>query len=242
MIKFISLFFTSTLLIGCTESSSEKDDLLNKIEELQKSNDELKQKNDSLVITGKIDNVPESNKRPSRSATPTRNPTPKPPNPNTNNNTPSEELTDNQPDESIANPFGGRNGGSEFSVGSSNGNPGSGSSMGYGEGKGYGGTYDGGVGSGGGGGGGGSFGEPILLNTPTPPQPDTDFSGIVCVELLINEKGQVISAKSCNSTSHPDQNVVKSVIEYIKKNVKYKEEPGAPMRKVIYPPVYIHAN
>ena len=48
MIKFIYFILLSTLLIGCNDSSSKKDQLLTKIESLQKSNDELKQKNDSL--------------------------------------------------------------------------------------------------------------------------------------------------------------------------------------------------
>ncbi len=166
------------------------------------------------------DVVAETNNQPSRSAAPTRNPTPKPPNPNTNNNTPSEELTDNQSDESSANPFGGAGGGSPnqgpFTPGDdlNASQPGPPSK---------------------------NFGDPKRLNRPVPPDYDTDYSGNVCVELLISEKGEAISAKSCNSTSHPDQNVVKSVIEYIKKNVKYKAEPGAGNRKAFFS-VYIQAG
>jgi hypothetical protein len=165
------------------------------------------------------DVVAETNNQPSRSVAPTRNPTPKPPNPNTDASTPSEELTDNQPDESAANPFGGQNGGSPnpgpFKPGDPDGPaPGPPSKP---------------------------FGDPTRLNTPKPPDYETDFGGNVCVELLINEKGKAISAKSCNSTSHPDQNVVKSVIEYIKKNVKYKAEPGAGNRKAFFS-VYIQAG
>ena len=77
--------------------------------------------------------------------------------------------------------------------------------------------------------------------TQKPPDYDTDFSGNVCVELLINAQGKAISAKSCNSTSHPDQNVIKSVVEFVKKNVKYKAEEGAPNRKAFYT-VYIQAG
>ena len=164
------------------------------------------------------DVVAETNNQPSRSSAPSRNPTPKPPNPNTNNN-PSEELTDNQPDESTANPFGGDNGGSPnqdpFKPGEPDGNqPGP-------NGK--------------------EWGPPKRTNNPKPPDYDTDFSGNVCVELLINAQGKAISAKSCNSTSHPDQNVISSVVDFVKKNVKYKAEEGAPNRTAYYT-VYIKAG
>lgn len=165
------------------------------------------------------DVVAETNNQPSRSSAPTRNPTPKPPNPNTNNNNPSEELTDNEPDESTSDPFGGEDGGSPntgpFNPGPDpDGPPGPASNP---------------------------FGDPKRENNPTPPDYDTDYSGNVCVELLINAQGKAISAKTCNSTSHPDQNVIKSVVDYIKKNVKYKAEQGAPNRKAYYT-VYIQAG
>lgn len=168
------------------------------------------------------DVVAETNKPSSSSKT--VKPTPKPPNPNTNNTTPSEDLTDNQPDESAANPFGGQNGGGNTNNGFGSGESGTGE-----------------IGNNGNNGNGQGYGDPKRENNPTPPDYDTDYSGNVCVELLINEKGQAISAKSCNSTSHPDQNVVKSVVEYVKKNVKYKAEPGAPNRKAFYT-VYIQAG
>ncbi len=215
MIKFISLFFTSTLLIGCIESNSEKDDLLNKIEELQKSNDVLQKKNDSLsTLTIDISDVVITENTETTSG-------PKPSKKKVEIEKESDELSDEKEDESVANPFGGSNGGNGFSVGSSNGNPGSGSSMGNGEGKG--------------------FGGPKRENNPTPPEYDTDYSGNVCVELLINAQGKAISAKSCNSTTHPEQGVIKSVVEFVKKNVKYKAEEGAPNRKAFYT-VYVQAN
>ena len=130
------------------------------------------------------DVVAETNNQPSRSAAPTRNPTPKPPNPNTNNNTTSEELTDNQSDESSANPFGGAGGGSPnqgpFTPGDdlNASQPGPPSK---------------------------NFGDPKRLNRPVPPDYDTDYSGNVCVELLISEKGEaianalIVSSKLCFS-------------------------------------------
>lgn len=166
------------------------------------------------------DVVAETNNQPNRSAAPTRNPTPKPPSPNNSDNSnPSEELTDNNPDESTANPFspgspGGDPNSGPFQTGDPNAEPGP-------PGK--------------------DWGDPKRTNNPTPPDYDTDYSGNVCIELLINAQGKAISAKSCNSTSHPDQNVVKSVVDYIKKNVKYKAEPKAPNRKAFYT-VYIQAG
>ena len=225
MIKFVYFILISTLLIGCNDSSSEKDELLTKIEELQKSNDELKQKNDSLstLIIPALEIEEDLEIREFSEnvtiVTPT-SPPPKSSSPKNNNNS-SEELIDSKTDDTDVNPFGGTSDNYSF---------------GPWDGQSDGGTYDGG-----GGGGGGSFGEPIRLNNPKPPDYDTDFSGNVCVELLINAQGKAISAKSFNSTSHPDQNVVKSVIEYIKKNVKYNAEPGAPNRKAFYT-VYISAD
>ena len=166
------------------------------------------------------DVVAETNNQPSRSSAPTRNPTPKPPSPNTSDNSnPSEELTDNNPDESTANPFspgspGGDPNPGPFQPGDPNSEPGP---------------------------PGQKFGEPKRENNPTPPEYDTDYSGNVCVELLINAQGKAISAKSCNSTTHPEQGVIKSVVEFVKKNVKYKAEEGAPNRKAFYT-VYVQAN
>jgi len=169
------------------------------------------------------DVVAETNKPSSSSSAKNPVPKPTPPTP-TNNNNSSEELTDNEPDDAVSNPFGGQNGGNNNSNGFGDGN-----------------TGDGNSGNSGSGNNGQGFGEPKRENNPTPPEYDTDYSGNVCVELLINAQGKAISAKACNSTSHPDQNVVKSVVEYIKKNVKYKAEPNAPNRKAFYT-VYIEAG
>ena len=48
MIKLIFISLLSILFLGCTEESKEKDELLFKIEKLQKSNDVLQKKNNSL--------------------------------------------------------------------------------------------------------------------------------------------------------------------------------------------------
>ena len=165
------------------------------------------------------DVVAETNNQPSRSAAPTRNPTPKPPNPNTNNNAPSDELTDNQADESSANPFGGEDGGSPnpgpFTPGDPEGaQPGPPSKP---------------------------FGDPTRLNRPIPPDYDTDYSGNVCVELLIDDRGAAISAKSCNSTTHPEEAIIDSIVLYIAKHIRFKAEKGAPNRKAFYI-VYVQAN
>ena len=225
MIKLIFISLLSILFFGCSEQSNEKDELLSKIEELQKSNNTLQKKNDSLstLIIPALEIEEDIEIREFSENVTIVNPTNPPPKPSSpkNNNNSSEELIDSKTDDnSVSNPFGGSNGGNGFSsAGNSNGNASDGSSMGNGQ----------------------VFGDPIRLNTPTPPDYHTDYSGTVCVELLISEKGKAISAKSCNSTSHPDQNVVKSVIEYIKKNVKYKAEPGAGNRKAFFS-VYIQAG
>ena len=64
--------------------------------------------------------------------------------------------------------------------------------------------------------------------------PLTDFSGTVVILLTVNDKGVVISAKSTSATTHPDQNVIKLVVDYVKKNVKFKAQPGASLRKHTY--------
>ena len=245
MIKFIYFILISNLLIGCSDSSSEKDELLSKIEKLQKSNDVLQKKNDSLSnalneVKDEFDelifsqeqgidspgfeympykyrsqanneyiNVEEDAKNKSDKNFKKRMDKLKTP----SNTIPFEEQS--------SNPFGGSNGGNEFSVGSSNGNPGSGSSMGNGEGKGY--------------------GDPKRENNPKPPYLETDFSGNVCVELLIDDRGAAISAKSCNSTTHPEEAVIDSVVLYIAKHIRFKAEKGAPNRKAFYT-VYIQAG
>ena len=169
------------------------------------------------------DVVAETNKQSNSSSARNPDPKPKPPAPVNNNNS-SEQLTDNKPDNSVSDPFGGGNGGGKNT-----------NEFGTGE------TGTGEIGDNGTNGNGQGFGDPKRENNPTPPDYDTDFSGNVCVELLINAQGKSISAKACNSTSHPDQNVVKSVVEYIKMNVKYKAEPNAPNRKAFYT-VYIEAG
>ena len=162
------------------------------------------------------DVVAETNKPSNSSSARNPDPKPKPPAPVNNNNS-SEQLTDNTPDNSVSNPFGGQNGGGNNTNGFGQGNEGNGQ-----------------TGNSGSGNNGKGYGDPKRENNPKPPDYDTDFSGNVCVELLINAQGKAISAKSCNSTSHPDQNVIKSVVEFVKKNVKYKAEEGAPNRKAFY--------
>ena len=169
------------------------------------------------------DVVAETNKPSNSSSARNPAPKPKPPAPVNNNNS-SEQLTDNTPDNSVSNPFGGQNGGGNNTNGFGQGNEGNGQ-----------------TGNSGSGNNGKGYGDPKRENNPKPPDYDTDFSGNVCVELLINAQGKAISAKSCNSTSHPDQNVIKSVVEFVKKNVKYKAEEGAPNRKAFYT-VYIQAG
>ena len=144
-------------------------------------------------------------KKPSRSKKPSQSKNP------TNNS--SDALTDNKPDEAVSNPFGGSGGGQEFGGGSGE---------------------DGNGGGGNGGSGGGGFGELVRLNAPVPNQPNTDYSGQVAVLLTVNDKGVVISAKFTNGTTHPDQNVIKLVVDHVKKNVKFKAQPGAPIRTAYY--------
>ena len=169
------------------------------------------------------DVVAETNKPSNSSSARNPDPKPKPPAPVNNNNS-SEQLTDNTPDNSVSNPFGGQNGGGNNTNGFGQGNEGNGQ-----------------TGNSGSGNNGKGYGDPKRENNPKPPDYDTDFSGNVCVELLINAQGKAISAKSCNSTSHPDQNVIKSVVEFVKKNVKYKAEEGSPNRNAFYT-VYIQAG
>jgi hypothetical protein len=144
-------------------------------------------------------------KKPSRTKKPSQSKNP------TNNS--SEALTDNKPDEAVSNPFGGSGGGQEFGGGSNG---------------------DGGGGGDNGGSGGGGYGELVRLNAPLPNQPNTDYSGQVAVLLTVNDKGVVISAKSTNGTTHPDQNVIKLVVDHVKKNVKFKAQLGAPIRTAYY--------
>ena len=235
MKKLITISLISMLFFGCSEEPKEKDELLNKIEELQKSNDVLQQKNDSLSTLISLPNVEIIDVKEESRETSTTNLNMS----GSNSQNPSqgqvlkegetvtirieEELTDNKPDESVSNPFARNNGGFD---GSFNGQGSKGGSSAPGNG-------DGPSGQG--------FGGPQRENNPTPPNYDTDYGGNVCVELLINDQGKAISAKSCNSTSHPDQNVIKSVVEFVKKNVKYKAEEGAPNRKAFYT-VYIKAG
>ena len=131
-------------------------------------------------------------------------------NPSNNSN---DELTDNNPDEAVSNPFGGSGGGQEFGGGSN-------------------GDGDGGGDNGGNGGGG--YGELTRMNSPVPNQPNTDYSGQVTVLLTVNDKGVVISAKSTSGTTHPDQNVIKLVVDHVKKNVQFKAQAGAPIRTAFY--------
>ena len=144
-------------------------------------------------------------KKPSKSKKPAQSKNP------TNNS--NDELTDNKPDEAVSNPFGGSGGGQEFGGGSNGDNSGGGDN---------------------GGNGGGGFRELVRMNSPVPDQPNTDYSGQVAIILTVNDKGFVISAKSTNGTTHPDQNVIKLVVDHVKKNVKFKAQPGAPIRTAFY--------
>ena len=85
------------------------------------------------------------------------------------------------------------------------------------------------------------WGDPQRENNPSPPDIDTDFSGMVSVELIVNDLGKAIRANSSIYTNHPDEAVVKFIIDYVKKNIKYKAEPGAPIRKAYYK-VYVSAG
>ena len=77
------------------------------------------------------------------------------------------------------------------------------------------------------------FGRLIRLNAPRL-MPQTDYSGQVVIQLTVNDKGVVISAKSTSATTHPDQNVIKLVVDHVKKNVKFKAQPGAYIRTAYY--------
>ena len=150
---------------------------------------------------------PSTSKKPSQSKNPSNNS--------------SDELTDNNPDNSVADPFGGSGGGSEFGGGS---------------------TDNGGGSTDNGGGGGGGFGELIRTNAPKPPTQDIDVGGNICIELTVNDKGTVLIAKSIRScTKVTDQNAINNVVDFVKKNVKFKAEPGASIRKHTYT-VYIEAG
>ncbi len=81
----------------------------------------------------------------------------------------------------------------------------------------------------------------MRINSPVPPQYETEFSGNICVELLIDQRGAAISAKSFSSTNHPEKEVIDSVVLYVAKNIRFKAEPGAPNRKAFYT-VYVQAN
>ena len=85
------------------------------------------------------------------------------------------------------------------------------------------------------------YGDLVRINSPVPPQYETEFSGNICVELLIDQRGAAISAKSFSSTNHPEKEVIDSVVLYVAKNIRFKAEPGAPNRKAFYT-VYVQAN
>ena len=220
MIKLIFISLLSILFLGCTEESKEKDELLDKIEGLQKSNDALQKKNDSLstLHVDIPDVVITENKKTTSDSKPNKRIEEI-----EEKEEDKEELTENDPDNRVSNPFGGR---SDNSFGTSDNysfGPGDGQSDGGNQGNGQG------------------FGYPIRLNNPAPPEYDTDYSGHVCVELLIDDRGAAISAKSCNSTTHPEEAVIDSVVLYIAKHIRFKAEKGAPNRKAFYT-VYIQAG
>jgi len=145
-------------------------------------------------------------KKPSNSKKPSQSK-----NPSNNSN---DELSDNNPDNNVSNPFGGSGGGSEFGGGS---------------------TGGGNAGGGNGGGGDGDFGSLIRTNAPEPPTQDLDVGGDICIELTVNDKGTVLIAKSIRScTKVTNQDVIKNVVDFVKKNVKFKAQPGAPIRTHTY--------
>lgn len=163
------------------------------------------------------DFVTESHKAQSKNPSTSKNPS-QSKNPSNNSN---DELTDNNEDENVADPFGGNGGGNEFGGGSAGGGNSS---------------------DGGGGGSGGGFGKLIRTNAPKPPTQDLDVGGNICIELTVNDKGTVLIAKSIRScTKVTDQNVIKNVVDFVKKNVKFKAQPGASIRKHTYT-VYIEAG
>jgi hypothetical protein len=179
------------------------------------------------------DVVAETNKPSSSSSAKNPIPKPTPPAPVNNNNS-SEQLTDNKPDNSVSDPFGGGNGGGKNT-----------NEFGTGE------TGTGEIGDNGTNGNGQGFGDPIRENNPKPfdsvdPKTGnkymkTEISGTVCVEMIIGNDGKVINAKKGGCTTHPEEDVVKKVIEYVKRNVKYKAEPRATQRKAYYQ-VFVPSN
>jgi len=231
---FISL--AAILVFGCGDHSAE-------IDKLQKSNDALQKKNDSLShalneVNEELDDLlsgidsPRSEYAPDMYRSPASseyiNVEEDAKNESDKNlkeqldkrTTPSKTI----PFEEVADPFGGSGGGQAFGGGSM------GTAGGDGVGLGAGPT-----------GGLSEYGDLVRINSPVPPQYETEFSGNICVELLIDQRGAAISAKSFSSTNHPEKEVIDSVVLYVAKNIRFKAEPGAPNRKAFYT-VYVQAN
>lgn len=247
MNKLITISVISILFFGCTEESDEKYELLDKIEELQKSNDAFQKKNDSLSnalnevkdefdelifsqeqgidspgfeympykyrsqANNKYINVEEDAKSESDKNFKKRMDRLTIP----SNTIPFEDDS--------SNPFTGDKDQQGLGTASLD-SPARGSGLGD---KTTGDTS--------------KHGDLVRLNNPTPPTFDTDYSGNICVELLIDDRGAAISAKSCNSTTHPEEAVIDSVVLYIAKHIRFKSEKGAPNRKAFYT-VYVSAD
>jgi|GEM_PF-2218530 len=247
MIKLIFISLLSILFLGCTEESKKKDELLSKIEKLQKSNDALQKKNDSLnnalnEVKDEFDELIFSQEQgidspgfeymPYKYRSQAKNKYI-----NVEEDAKSESDKNFKksmdklktprntiPFEEVADPFEGSGSGQTFGGGSM------GTAGGEGVGLGPGPT-----------GGHSEYGDLVRINSPVPPQYETEFSGNICVELLIDQRGAAISAKSFSSTNHPEKEVIDSVVLYVAKNIRFKAEPGAPNRKAFYT-VYVQAN
>lgn len=219
---FISL--AGILVFGCGEHSAE-------IDKLQKSTDVLQQKNDSLShalneVNEELDDLLSGIDSPGSEYVNIEEDAKNESDKNLKEQldkrtTPSNTIPF---EEDASNPFGGSGGGQAFGGGS----------MGTagGDGIGLGDGLTGGL---------SEYGDLVRINSPVPPQYETEFSGNICVELLIDQRGAAISAKSFSSTNHPEKEVIDSVVLYVAKNIRFKAEPGAPNRKAFYT-VYVQAN
>jgi len=236
MNRLIFISLAAILVFGCGDYSAE-------IKKLQKSNDALQQKNDSLnhvlneeneelddLLSGinspgsEYINVEEDARIAFDKNLKEQLDKLKTPSKTIPFEEEADELTDDNPDNNVSNPFGGSGGGQAFGGGSM------GTAGGDGIGLGDGPT-----------GGLSEYGDLVRINSPVPPQYETEFSGNICVELLIDQRGAAISAKSFSSTNHPEKEVIDSVVLYVAKNIRFKAEPGAPNRKAFYT-VYVQAN
>jgi len=237
MNKLIFISLAATLVFGCGDHSAE-------IDKLQKSNDALQQKNDSLnhvlnQVNEELDDLLSGIDSPGTEYVPDMYRSPA-----SSEYVNVEEDAKNESDKSLkeqldkrttpsntipfedepSNPFGGSGGGQAFGGGSM------GTAGADGVGLGAGPT-----------GGLSEYGDLVRINSPVPPQYETEFSGNICVELLIDQRGAAISTKSFSSTNHPEKEIIDSVVLYVAKNIRFKAESGAPNRKAFYT-VYVQAN